>query len=124
MNPSLTPHEDALRRIHARSARAPSGDLVDDAALRLIEAGEIEIARLMDAGQGTDAAFSLAVSVGASLIDTIASSAAAGDAEGPPDPALRRSAIATMLKALVETLSRPPNYRDSELVDTTATGLA
>lgn len=74
---SLTPHEDAARASIAQQ-RLPQSDL-ERSANAITDVFVLEMARAMDRGQCTNAAVSLAVSASATILDTVASSAATNE---------------------------------------------
>lgn len=76
MTATLTPHEDAVRRVFEKAGEPT--DPFYRAALVPIRTHQIECARLLDQGRGSDAVLALTVSVATSIIDSIASSAASG----------------------------------------------
>lgn len=111
MKPSLTPHEDAYRRIEERT---PLPDDPESAAsLRVIRAHNVECARWLDQGREIEGVFNITANVVASVIDSIASGAASGHA----DPkAARVHFINSMLAQVYSALSgeTSPAIREGE----------
>lgn len=124
MRPSLTPYQDAVRRLSERDPR--SFDHPADAAVtRVLRAAEMELAALLDHGVDEGRILGFASAVTASLLDTIASSAAIEAVGAPPVPARRRALLQVMLQMACDHLSNnKPGYQASEVVANAPTGRA
>lgn len=114
VTPSLAPYEDAVRRIDERSG--PDGDDPMLAALRRSQRFcELEMARLMDAGHGTEMALDFVGSLAASMLDTVASSAVSETESGEPDTGKRAALLAIMLAGIRAALFDPAARRISDV---------
>lgn len=117
--PSLTPHEDAARAAQA-SRPAPTEDF-ERACCAVIDVAMIEIARIMDAGHGQQRAMGFAVSIAATLIDSVASSAASRRRN---EKEKRAQLIGMMLNSVLECVAGAPTYETSAPVKHAPTGAA
>ena len=109
-----------------RATPAPSKTPPQAAALRVIRTAEIEIARLLDGGAGAETIFGLCSSVSASILDTVASSAAVEIVGLGPNPARRAAYLQMMLHQIGRHLTGKdgPAHHDSEIVEDTQIGTA
>jgi hypothetical protein len=124
MQPSLTPHQDAVRRLAERDTRTFT-DPAEAAVSRTLRAAEMELAGLLDAGAPDDRVLGFCAAVSASLMDTVASSASIANVGGQPDPGQRAEFLRIMLSQVCDHLSgNDPSYQASEAVATAPAGRA
>lgn len=99
MAASLTPHLDAAQAAQ-KKRRAPHNEF-ERAVFDVANVAGIEIAKIMDYGQGTHMAANFAVSCAATILGTVAASAASGAAN---EPELERTLNRQLLSGLARCL--------------------